>query len=272
MAKTKGKSTAKAAPQTAAHDTLIGVILDRSGSMESCRAATISGFNEFLKGQRATQNGAQVLMSLAQFDLANGSPPVDFNFEGASIEKVPDLSTESYVPRGSTPLHDAIVTSIGRFEQWVAAQKWAGKVLCLIITDGEENASREATLDTVKALITKKETTDQWNFMYLGANQNAFAVGSAMGLHSGSVSNYNATPQGTRRAFLSASMNTTAYRGSATRGGIAGQSMFSAGRPDDVDQDITTMTAVPQAGSGRMAVASGSPAAQTASSGRLQPQ
>lgn len=133
MAKANGKTAPKKqqAAQAKANekDTLIGVVLDRTGSMASCAAATIKGFNEFVQGQRKAQNGARTLMTLVQFDSPAGRQhDIDVNFIGVPIDSVPALNTESYQPRGGTPLHDAIMISVRKFEEWVGRREvgWEG--------------------------------------------------------------------------------------------------------------------------------------------------
>jgi hypothetical protein len=187
--------------------TLIGVILDRSGSMASCREATIAGFNQFLQEQQKPDtDGGRASMSLTQFD-----DRYEINFVGAPIETVPELDTQSYLPRGRTALHDAIGRTIHDIEVWVREHVWGDRVLILIITDGQENASREYDLSAVRTLIERKER-DGWNFAYMGANQDSYAVGGAMGVRSGFTQNYASTAAGVRNNFANLNVRTRRYR------------------------------------------------------------
>ena len=126
--------------------TLISVILDRSGSMRSVCEPTISGFNEFLRTQQRQHDGGGALMSLTQFD-----DRYEVNFVGEPIENVPELDTHSYVPRGWTALFDAIGRTIHEVEAWMRAHGWHYRVLVLIVTDGQENASKEYGFEAVRA-------------------------------------------------------------------------------------------------------------------------
>ena len=195
--------------------TLIGVILDRSGSMGSCLEATIAGFNQFLQTQQRDAAGGRALMSLTQFDDRYES-----NFVGEPIENVPLLDTRSYVPRGGTALHDAIGRTIHETEAWVREQSWNDRVLILIITDGQENASREYDLRAVRALIERKER-DGWNFAYMGANQDSYAVGGAMGVRADFTQNYTATSAGVHANFADLADKTRRYRRSDLKGLVA---------------------------------------------------
>jgi len=192
--------------------TLIGVVLDRSGSMESCREATIGGFNQFLQAQQREAAAGRALMSLTQFD-----DRYEINFIGEPIENVPDLDTESYMPRGRTALHDAIGRTIHEIEAWIREHDWTERILVLIITDGQENASREYDLHAVRALIERKEQ-DGWNFAYMGANQDSFAVGGAMGVRPDFTQDYTATLAGVRGSFGDLAEKTRMYRLAKAKG------------------------------------------------------
>jgi hypothetical protein len=155
----------------------IAVILDRSGSMSSIREATISGFNEFVSGQKEAPDEANLM--LVQFD---NHYQVDYD---KSIREVAPLDETTYEPRGTTALLDAI----GRTINWMGA-KFAAmpvedrphKVVCVIITDGEENASTEFTRKQIFSMITHQQKTYAWEFMFLGANQDAITEGARYGI------------------------------------------------------------------------------------------
>lgn len=202
--KTNGRPPANGADTP--EGTLIGVILDRSGSMGSCHEATIAGFNQFLRTQQRDAAGGRALMSLMQFD-----DHYEINFVGEPIENVPDLDAQSYVPRGQTALHDAIGRTIHETEAWVREHAWNDRVLVLIITDGQENASREYDLHAVRALVERKER-DGWNFAYMGANQDSFAVGGAMGVRGNFTQDYASTAAGVRDNFADLADKTRRYR------------------------------------------------------------
>ena len=202
--------------------TLISVILDRSGSMQSVCEPTISGFNEFLRTQQRQHDGGGALMSLTQFD-----DRYEVNFVGEPIENVPELDTHSYVPRGWTALFDAIGRTIHEVEAWMRAHGWHDRVLVLIVTDGQENASKEYGFEAVRALIEQKEK-DGWNFAYMGANQDSFAVAGSLSIRADFTANYDATAAGTLGSFRRMADSTLAYRSSGSKGRSAPR-FFDAG-------------------------------------------
>jgi hypothetical protein len=153
-------------------------LLDCSGSMAVCRDDVIGGFNTLVKDQ-VPFGGT---LSLTQFDHE-----IIKTFENVPIEKVPLLSRETYTPRGSTALLDAIGAAI----------KETNEPCTLIIqTDGYENASTKFTKAHVKDLIEQKQK-EGWVFIYLGANQDAFAEAGALGIAAANTINYdvNRTPE-----------------------------------------------------------------------------
>jgi hypothetical protein len=134
------------------------LLLDRSGSMNSCREDTIGGFNAFIEAQK--QYGGTMTLCLFDHEF-------QVVYEKMPIEDVPPLN---FVPRGSTALYDAIGN--------VLKMDLTGDVMVAILTDGEENASTKYTADHIKDLIELKP----WTFVYIGANQDVILNSSRLGI------------------------------------------------------------------------------------------
>ena len=168
--------------------TLINFVLDASGSMEVIRQATISGFNEY-KNDQARRSG-RALFSLTTFDTE-----FDVRCTASPIEEVADLSLKSYEPSGCTALYDAIGYTVHAVDKWLESAKTKpDQVLFVIMTDGEENSSREFTREKVFALIGNRKSNAGYEFVYMGANQDAYAVGATMGVGAGHSRNYGHDP------------------------------------------------------------------------------
>ncbi len=182
---------------------LVNVVLDRSGSMESIRNQTISGYNEYLRGL-INDTATEYNVSLIQFDAPLADAELTISYIDKPLADVPTLSRESYVPRGNTPLYDAIGETIRRTE---LIQK-GRPVLTLIITDGLENASREFNRETIKTYIKNKEEAG-WTFVFLGANIDSYKVSGTMGMNASATSNYNA--QNIRGMFANTAGATATY-------------------------------------------------------------
>src|SRR5580692_6819070 len=163
---------------------LVNVILDRSGSMQSNRAGTIEGYNEYLNGLRADKD-SEYSLTLIQFDATARDPQLTTCYLDKPLAEVSDMTAEDYVPRGNTPLYDAIGECVRRVEAKGRA------VISVVITDGMENASVEFTKDSVAKLIKSKES-EGWTFVFLGSNIDSYAVGASVGAQAMNTSNYAA--------------------------------------------------------------------------------
>lgn len=190
----------------------ITLVLDRSGSMESIRADTIGGVNRFLEDQKTCSGEA--VFSLHQFDTQHETVHV-----GKPIKDVPALTHETFVPRGGTALLDAIGRSINGAGARLSAMpehERPGKVLFVVVTDGEENSSKEFSQAKIREMIKAQTEIYKWEFIYLGANQDAFKVGEAMAFTSANIANYKPTSAGVEMAYCSASTAATNYRSGRT--------------------------------------------------------
>lgn len=199
-------------------DLLITLLLDRSGSMRSIAGPTISGINEYIQSQQDADIPGKVIFSLAEF-----SQPGDFvmSVEATDINEVELRSTENYHPDGySTALYDAINRLISTVEAKVASMD-NPSVLVVIMTDGQENSSQEVTRQQVFERVNKKQAEDGWTFVYLGANQDAYAEGTKMGFHAANNMTYAASAAGTSKAYGAVSDSTKTMRTLRSKGVIA---------------------------------------------------
>lgn len=189
--------------------TSIHVVLDRSGSMNSVRRDIIGGFNAFLAEQRAHPSDAW--LTLAQFD-----DQYEIVLDHVSLGDVPELDETRYVPRGGTALLDAIGRTINAAHATIAALPEAhrpGKVVFLIMTDGEENQSREFRRSDVVSLIETRQTVDDWQFVFVGADLASIGEAGRLGFSAGSVAQEDLkTGVGARAAWNKLSKGMSAHR------------------------------------------------------------
>lgn len=185
-------------------------ILDKSGSMESTKDETIQGFNNFLNEQKKLPGEAK--MTLRLFASAGNDL---LTYDGQDIKKIPALTEQTYQPNGWTALFDAIGTSINEVGERLAntpEEERPEKVIVVILTDGQENNSKHFTCDQIRDMITHQTDVYSWQFVYLGANQDAFANGSSLGIAKAGIANYKSTPDGTRLAYNSLNSTVMGYR------------------------------------------------------------
>lgn len=185
--------------------THITAVLDRSGSMQSTKLDAEGGFNAFLQEQRVLSGKATI--SLVQFDTV--FEPV---YEMRPIAEAPPLVLE---PRGGTALLDAIgraINGLGAQLSMLAEERRPEKVIVVIITDGGENASQEFNSDKILKMIAHQRDVYKWEFVFIGANQDAIATAASLGIGAGSALSYAANAVGTRSAYDSLSNATAAFR------------------------------------------------------------
>jgi hypothetical protein len=163
----------------------------------------IGGFNTFIDEQ--IRNGADARMTIVQFDSQD---PQDVTIWGAPLPEITHLDSQTFVPRGGTPLLDATGLLIGRTMVDQAARVAAGlqaeDIIFVTITDGEENQSREFNLAQIRELIGKR-TEEGWAFIYLSAGIDAYADAAQMGIHSGDTQQWKRDGKNARLAFSSTS-------------------------------------------------------------------
>lgn len=188
----------------------ISIVLDRSGSMASIKEDTIGGFNTFVSEQQKVEGEGSLTM--VQFDNE-----FEFVHKAINLQQVPLLDGNTFVPRGSTALLDAI----GRTLEYTGARlgkmpedQRPGQVLFVIITDGEENSSREFPLEQIHRMIGERKEKDQWQFVFIGANQDAIRSGAQLGIDAGNSYAFDADGEGTQAMFQQVSGATAAYRSS----------------------------------------------------------
>jgi len=187
----------------------VGIILDRSGSMNSCREVTIEAVNEYTESLKADKN-LKGRLTLTLFD----SESIDTLWDRVKISECPKLSAETYMPRSATPLYDAVGKTVCGLDT-ENTDKYDGVAL-VIVTDGHENSSQEYSKESIKKLLDGKQEHDGWLVLYLGANQDAFAEGAQIGAQSGQTMNYAVV--NTAAAFSGAAAATTRYVSAPTRG------------------------------------------------------
>ena len=168
------------------------IILDASGSMSSIQDDIKGSFNEFLKKQRG-EPGKTV------FDLFQFNDEVKRPVNSVDLALFHDNLMARYDCSGCTALNDAVciaIDTIGHEFAKMPEDERPEHVLCVIITDGMENASREFSSKDVKARIERQKTAYSWQFLFLAANQDAFASGAAFGIDHNSCKNFMANFEG----------------------------------------------------------------------------
>lgn len=190
-------------PDSHAH---IWFLLDRSGSMQALLQDVVLGLQEFIREQRLAD--PQARLTLVQFDSED---PHELILRGKRLADVDEVrATKQFDPRAATPLYDAIAALVGRSDRHVEKGADDADQVVVIFTDGLENASTDCTRAKAFELI-KARRNRGWTFVFLGANQDAFAASEAISVSRGNTGNWDATGPGTRAAFSALSTSSAAH-------------------------------------------------------------
>lgn len=183
-------------------------ILDKSGSMSGLEKDTIGGFNSMLQKQKDVEGECRITTVLFDNRYALLHDRID-------IRAVSPMTEREYRVGGSTALLDAIGRTIHKLvavQRNTAEEYRAEKVMFVIITDGEENSSREFSSDKVKAMIEHEKQKYGWEFIFLGANIDAVETAGRFGISADRAVDYLADSMGTELNFQAMSETVACFR------------------------------------------------------------
>ena len=154
-------------------------VIDESGSMQSTESDVIGGFNSFIEQQKRQDYG-KIDVTLYKF-----SDDCSKIFNDLPLNEIRPLGNKDYSPGGLTALYDTIGIAINQADKHINHLNLEHKpdmVMMVIITDGQENASREYSAHTVNQLIQGHEKNENWQFIYLGADLSNFSDADDLGI------------------------------------------------------------------------------------------
>ena len=114
------------------------------------------------------------------------------------------MTSKDYCPDGCTALCDAVGNTINRIkytQQYLKKEEKPNKTLFVIITDGQENSSREFSSSQIKNLITTQKNEQDWEFLFLGANMDAVETANNYGIDADKAVTYLSDAIGTTTAW-----------------------------------------------------------------------
>lgn len=173
-------------------------IVDNSGSMSGLEKDTLGGFNSVLQQQKQLDADDQVFVTTVLFNSQ-----YNYLYQRKPLREVELLTEKEYQVGGMTALLDAMGDSISKVKQQIDLVKTEGEhnVLCVVITDGEENSSREYSHAQIKNLVENRQDKDKWEFLFLGANIDAFNAAKNIGIAGASTMQYTADAKGLKEAW-----------------------------------------------------------------------
>lgn len=204
--------------------THISIIIDRSGSMEPIKTDAEGAINHFISEQQAVEGDCTFL--LADFD---GEDPFRVVHDGV----LKDFGQYRLEPRGNTPLLDAVgrmIITTGHQLENIPDHLRPDKVILVIQTDGQENASREFTWEQLTAKIKEQTEVYNWQFIFLGMGADSWDQGTRLGVQN--VVRSAASGQAHHSTYAVMDNATTSYRGGMTNdmSGVRGMTVNAAGK------------------------------------------
>lgn len=193
--------------------TKLVLILDRSGSMQAIRDDAIGGYNNFLDEQSKVPGDASV--TLVQFD-----DQYELVYKNMPIKQAPKLSYETFAPRGTTALLDAFGRTIDEVGKELSAlddNQRPERVIVCMVTDGQENASKKYSCKQIAEMVEHQRTKYNWGFLFIGANMDAIAEASKLGINKLQSITYRANSVGTKAVYDSMSDVVSAMRCCSTQ-------------------------------------------------------
>lgn len=154
-------------------------LIDESGSMSGTEADVIGGFNTYVEKQ-LNEKAGKVTASLYKFNSR-----VKRVYLNKPMQEIKKLTPEDYMPGDFTALYDAVGSAIRETDASIAEMpetERPDKVIMVIITDGQENASKEFSSQAVNSLIATHEKLLNWTFIYLGSGLSDFADADSLGI------------------------------------------------------------------------------------------
>lgn len=188
--------------------TLIALVVDRSGSISQCLAAMQSAVDEFIEGQKKEPGECE--LALFQFDDV---------YEPVFRKSINDAPKYKIVPRSMTALHDAIgktVNDIGSELEKTKDEDKPEKILICVITDGLENSSKEFNAKQIAEMVKHQQEKYDWNFVFLGANQDAVLTAAQYNIPAGRAMSFATTDSGIRGMSASLGNYTRSLRQAPT--------------------------------------------------------
>lgn len=176
----------------------IGVLVDRSKSMETMGEEVVAGVNCFVSEQK--QRGKNARICILEFDHE-----VSQIYLG-DVWDCPVFNGSHFIPRGTTALHDGIHKLLDTMQEQPAS-----KHIAVILTDGAENSSKLHDVHSTRARIEELKSQG-WSFVFLAANQDACTTGATMGIDMSDCIEYEANPEDQFRALRAASDSVTRTR------------------------------------------------------------
>ncbi len=162
---------------------------------------TIGGFNSMMEKQKKT--GEKAVVSTVLFDDV-----CEVIHDRVPIEKIEKMTDKQYYVRGCTALLDAVggaIHHIGNIHKYAREEDRPEKTIFVITTDGQENASCRYSREKIEKMVKKQQKKYGWEFIFIGANIDAYAEAQKYGIRKDRAVNYVSDGIGTATVYVGVS-------------------------------------------------------------------
>jgi hypothetical protein len=183
----------------------IGIVFDRSSSIQHLRKAAVASFNLLLDEQKK-------LAVPTRFSLFFFNDEISVVHDGSPIGEVPKMEPADYSPQGNTALLDGIGSMIETVASRTDPSPYPSRVLIAILTDGQGNSSVRFTKGEIFELISFRRSACDWQFLFMGVGGQTVPCGLSLGIQRSNIVEFEADPEGVRRVMLALSNTVRAYQ------------------------------------------------------------
>ena len=169
----------------------IAFIVDESGSMGAGREATMRGMNEqiqMVRNKFKDAPGVEPIVTVVKFN-----EHVNALYVNKTLNELSEFTEETYTPNGGTAMYDAVGYVLNQLESAKGINDEDSSVLVVVVSDGEENSSKEHTSQMIADRIKSFNETKRWTVTYLGANQDLTVVQAKTNVYAGNTMSFNSS-------------------------------------------------------------------------------
>ena len=219
------------------------IILDESGSMEPIKTTIIQGFNELVQTIQGIEKQFPEQEHFISFVSFNGLGQKMLHFIDPA-SKLKQIDDKTYKPDASTPLFDAMGFSINKLKQSLQEQS-DYNVLVTILTDGEENASKEFSGNDIKNLVEELKQ-NRWTFTYIGTDHDVEKIAASLSINNTMV--FEKNEDDIKRMFMEEQSARTKYSQKIRSNEDTSSNYFEDNGKDKKIKTDTNSSTVPKAG------------------------
>ena len=185
--------------------TYVCIVLDRSGSMSSIHKQTVDGMNQqFDAIKKSAKLAGDTRVSLVQFDDV-----VEIKSDAVSPADLREWSMSDFAPRNSTAMYDGIWAAINHLKEKSVTDDTS--YLICVISDGEENASKEVTQQILTDEIKRLQDKGNWTFQYLLSNVDINAARQTFGASASNIASFNSSVNGAGATYTLTAASMDSY-------------------------------------------------------------